>query len=129
MSKIIFTIDKFDCLNQSHFHLIKEMRKLALPDGEIIAVIFDDYSCFVNNRQFPIQDLSHRKNNLEFLVKDFLQCFTNDPSPVILALIDRAKKENKRLIYVGYEDNKSFIGRETLAKANISMRFIKKYAK
>lgn len=129
MSKIIFTIDAFDCLNQSHFHLIKEMRKLALPDGDITAIIFDDYPCFVNNRQFPIQNLSHRKNNLEFLIKDFFPCFSNHPEPAILTLIDKAKAEKKRLIYVGYEDNKSFIGRETLAKANISMRFIKKYAK
>jgi len=124
MKKLVVTIGKFDCLSQKHFHLIREMRKLALPDGEIAVIIFDDYSCFVRDKKFPVQSLEQRKNNLNFLVneKNVFTCFSNDPSDILLSL-----KKADRLLYAGYDDNKEFLGRGALKERNASFRFIKQY--
>ena len=126
MKKLVVTIGRFDCLSQEHFHLIREMRKLALPDGDILVFLFDDYSCFVKDKKFPVQSLEQRGNNLNYLVKNIRFCFSDDPSSTIEAVVKAQKPD--RLLYAGYDDNKEFLGREALKKCNASFRFIKKYA-
>jgi len=127
MDKIAFTYGEFDCLNKHHFHLIKEMRKIILPDVFVNAVIADDYPAFVNNGCFPIQDLQHRINNLSYLCKNIHVSYSANPSAVFQSMIDEAIKKGQKLVYVGYEDNKEFPGRELLKKHNIPVRFIKRY--
>lgn len=126
MKKIAFTYGDFDCLGVADYHLVREMRKLVLPDNEVVAVINDDYASFVNRQCFPIQSLAHRQNNLSYLIKNIITSFAADPSVIFQTLIDNAKKSGDRLIFVGYDDNKAFSGNEVLRKANVPLRFIKK---
>lgn len=129
MSKLAFTYGEFDCINQDHIRLLKEMRKAVLPDGKIFVVIADDYSCFCNRGLFPIQTLEQRINNLKYFARDFQVSYSGDPSNLYLALMAEAKSSGSRVIYVGYEDNKSFPGLYTLQKNKVPVKYIKKYAK
>jgi len=132
MKKLAFTIGDFDCINQDHIHLIKEMRKIAMPDNEVVVVLVDDYASFVNTRKFPIQDIHRRKNNLSFFVKESSIRFSLSPDPgyAIETTIELAKNSGLQPIFVAYDDNKEFTGRDILKKHNVSIRFIKKpYAK
>lgn len=126
MSKIAITYGDFDCLNSSHFHLIKEMRKIVLPNNKVAVVIPDDYPIFVNRGYFPLQKLDHRIRNLSYLVKDIYNNFSTDPSKLFEWHIQEAKKENIRLVYVGYEDEKDFPGKKILQDNKITLRFIKR---
>lgn len=126
MKKLAFTFGDFDCLDQTHLHLIKEMRKIVVPNKEVVVVLLDDYGSFVNTNKFPIQDLYRRANNLSFFVKDIRQCSSPDPSAYFLAIIIKAKEAGLQPIFVIYDDNKDFTGRNTLKDNNVPVRFIKK---
>lgn len=132
MKKIAFTFGDFDCINQDHIHLIKEMRRIVMPSNEVVVVLIDDYASFVLSKKFPIQDLQRRRNNLSFFVKNdsIVPCFGDNPEAIFQAIVDSAKSSGSQLIFVGYDDNKDFAGREFLKQFNIPIRFIKKlYAK
>lgn len=126
MPKVAITYGDFDCLGRDHFHLIKEMRKVVLPDNLLVVVIPDNYPAFVNKGYFPVQSLQHRIDNLSYLVKNVRTSFASDPSMIFEEHIADAKKLGDRLIYVGYDDDKDFPGRQTLSKHNIPIRFIKR---
>ena len=126
MSKIAITYGDFDCLNKLHFHLIKEMRKVSLPDNLIGIVLPDDYPVFVNTGHFPIQKMEHRFNNACYLCKAIHQSFSADPSSIFELLISEAKRLGDKLVYVGYDDEKDFPGKKVLQANNIPMKFIKK---
>jgi len=116
----------FDCINQQHLHLIKEMRKLVIPSNEIAVVLMDDYASFVTARKFPIQDIHRRANNLMFFLKNIKLCFNPDPSLSFGSLIDDAKAKGLQPIFVTYDDDKDFQGRMFLKEHNVPVRFIKK---
>lgn len=126
MKKIAFTLGDFDCINQDHIHLIKEMRKVVMPDNEVAVVLIDDYASFVNSRKFPIQDLARRANNLSFFVKEIMYCYSNDPAGAFQIMLDRIKVAGAQPVFVAYEDDKEFAGREMLKKAGVPVRFIRK---
>lgn len=126
MRKIAITYGDFDCLNDKHFHLIKEMRKISLPDNLIEIIIPSDYPVFVNTGHFPIQNMEHRFNNACYLCKAIHQSFSADPSSIFEHLIANAKKNGDKIIYVGYDDEKEFPGKKVFQTYNIPMRFIKK---
>jgi hypothetical protein len=130
MKKFVFTAGVFDCIGANDFHLIKEMRKIALPDDGVIAsVLFDDYACFVNNRKFPIQMLEHRKHNLSYLINKISISYSHEPDRVFDELIREAKLNKAVPCFVAYDDDKEFVGRYYLRKFNVPVRFIKKYGK
>lgn len=126
MKKLAFTIGDFDCINQDHLHLIKEMRKVVMPDNEVVVVLMDDYASFVNSGRFPIQDLARRKNNLTFFVQNIQECYSEDPSDSFETIVAFAKLNNLQPVFVAYDDDKDFKGRTFLKEHNISIRFIKK---
>lgn len=126
MKKIAFTFGDFDCINQDHIHLIKEMRKIVMPDNEVSVVLIDDYASFVILKKFPIQDLNRRANNLSFFVKDIMYCYADDPSGAFMIMLDRITAAGAQPVYVGYDDNKDFPGRELLKERNVPVRFIRK---
>jgi glycerol-3-phosphate cytidylyltransferase-like family protein len=126
MKKLAFTVGDFDCINQNHLHLINEMRKIVIPDNEVVVVLVDDYASFVNSKRFPIQDYDRRQNNLSFFVKNIVKSIGQDPTGYFKEIIEQAKKNGYQPIFVGYDDNKDFKGREFLSENNISIRFIKK---
>lgn len=126
MSKIVITYGDFDCLNKQHFHLIKEMRKVALPDNLIGIILPDDYPVFVNTGHFPIQNLDHRLNNIGYLCNKVYKCFSADPSKAFENFIAEAKTTGNKLVYLGYDDEKEFPGKKVLQANNIPMKFIKK---
>ena len=127
MAKVAITFGEFDCLNASHFNLIKEMRKISMPDNKLVVVIPDDYVAFASNGFFPIQELEHRMRNIKFLVDKAQVCLSEDPTNMLDFLIDSIKKSGDRPIYVCYEENKNFIGKNAIEKHKIPMRIIKKY--
>lgn len=130
MKKLAFTIGDFDCIGQDHLHLINEMRKIVMPDNEVVVVLLGDYPSFVNNGIFPIQDYSRRANNLAYFVKDIRQCICDSPETAFKNVLDHAKQVGFMPIFVAYDDNKDFKGREFLKKNGVSIRFIKRqYAK
>jgi len=126
--KLAITYGDFDCLNHNHFHLVKEMRKIVLPDNNIGIVLPDDYPVFVNKGRFPIQDLQHRLNNSAYLCKVIHQSMSADPSPIFKKIIEEAISRGDKVIYVGYDDEKDFPGRNIFANYHIPLRFIKHYA-
>lgn len=126
MRKIAFTFGDFDCINRDHLHLIKEMRKIVMPDNEVAVVLVDDYASFVINKKFPIQDLARRSNNLQFFVKEIMYCYSQDPSGSFQIMLDRIKTAGAQPVFVYYDDNKDFVGREFLKLHNVPIRFIKK---
>ena len=129
MKKIAFTFGSFDCLNAEHYHLVKEMRKLVLPFNEIVCVIPDDYSYFMQTKCFPIQTLEHRTENLSYLTKKIIVSRTLDLNLSFRELITAADQAGDKLFYVGYDDNKDFPGREFIKASNIPIKFIKKYGR
>jgi glycerol-3-phosphate cytidylyltransferase-like family protein len=131
MKKLAFTIGDFDCINQDHLHLIKEMRKVVMPDNEVVVVLMDDYTSFVMTKKFPIQDFERRANNLHFFIKDVRGCYCENPEATFAAVLNHAKQVGARPIFVAYDDNKEFKGRDVLKKYNVPIRFIKRpnYAK
>lgn len=128
MKKLAFTIGDFDCINQDHIHLIKEMRKIVMPDNEVVVVLMDDYPSFVVNGKFPIQDLNRRKINVGYFASNIPICYT-DVKLSLESIIEAAKKDGKMPIFVAYDDNKEFEGREFLKKNGVSIRFIKRNVK
>ena len=132
MKKLAFTIGDFDCIGQDHLHLINEMRKIVMPDNEVVVVLLGDYPSFVNNGIFPIQDYHRRANNLAYFVasSNIRQCISDSPETVLGYIINDAKCCGYMPIFVAYDDNKDFKGREFLKKNGVSIRFIKRqYAK
>lgn len=127
MSKIAITYGDFDCFNTDHFFLIKEMRKIVMPDNKLVVIIPDDYPAFFQKEYFPVQDINHRMKNLSFLVSDIRVCLSNDPNSLMFEIISNLKKQGDKVIYVGYDDNKDFPGKESVVKHKIPIRFIKKY--
>ena len=126
MKRIAFTFGDFDCINQDHLHLIKEMRKIVMPDNELAAVLVDDYASFIINKKFPIQDLHRRSNNLSFFIKEIMYCYAQDPSGAFEIMLERIKTAGAQPVFVVFDDNKDFIGREFLKAHNVPIRFIKK---
>lgn len=126
MKKLAFTIGDFDCINQDHLHLINEMRKIVMPDNEVVVVLTDDYPSFVINGKFPIQDLTRRGAILSYFVKDISACLTSDPCNVFDMVIQRCKEIGAMPVFVSYDDNKDFKGKEFLKKNGVSIRFIKR---
>ena len=131
MKKLAFTIGDFDCINQDHLHLIKEMRKIVMPDNKVVVILTDDYGSFVTTKKFPIQDMKRRQENLSYFVKDISWCFGGDSATSFIGMINNAKAEGLTPIFVAYDDNKEFKGRDVLKKYNVPIRFIKRpnYAK
>lgn len=125
MKKVVFTFGDFDCMDYNHYHLIKEMRKICLPDKEVIALVIGDYASFVLNKKFPVQRIDHRKNNLSYFLGSIRDCATDGIAEMSI-LISICKQENSRLIYVGYEDEKDFPGVNILKENGVSLRFIKR---
>lgn len=125
MKKIAFTIGDFDCLNDNHLHLIKEMRKIVMPDNEVVVVLLDDYASFIMNKTFPIQSYDRRENLLSYFAK-CLRCISTSPEKSFQVILDRAKGAGYLPIFVGFDDNKDFAGRDFLKKKGVSLRFIKK---
>jgi len=130
MKKLAFTIGDFDCINQDHLHLIKEMRKVVMPDNEVVVVLMDDYASFVNTKKFPIQDFDRRANNLRFFIKDIRGCYSESPEATFAAVLQHARQHELSPVFVAYDDNKEFKGRGFLRENKVPIRFIKKsYAK
>lgn len=130
MKKLAFTIGDFDCINSNHIHLVKEMRKIVVPDNEVVVVLTDDYTSFVNTGKFPIQDFDRRATNLRFFVQDIRGCYNENPEATFRAVLQHAKILGMSPVFVGYDDNKEFKGRGFLKENNIPIKFIKKnYAK
>lgn len=126
MNKIAFTFGTFDCLNDSHLHLIKEMRKIVVPSKEVIVILVDDYASFVMDRRFPVQDLHRRQNNLSYFVKEIVHCYTEDPTGSFANILERIKAAGASPVFVAYDDNKDFPGRELLKTHGVPIKFIKK---
>ena len=126
MSKSAITYGVFDCLKKEHFHLIKEMRKSVLPGTDVAVVVPDDYACFVNNGYFPVQILDHRYRNASYLCKKVIKSFSEKPDALFEFLFQEAQKEGRRLIYVGYDDEKEFPGKSKLQDLKVPLKFIKR---
>lgn len=125
MKKLAFTIGDFDCINQDHLHLIKEMRKIVMPDNEVVVILTDDYPSFVETGKFPVQDINRRRINLSYFVSNIPICYT-DVKLSLESILKHAKEEGKMPIFVAYDDYKDFKGREILKKNGVSIRFIKR---
>ena len=126
MKKIAFTLGDFDCINKEHLHLLLEMRKVCLPDNEATVILTDDYASFVINGKFPIQEVKHRMNNLNYFCKNIHICVDKNPVYLLSRTIEEIKRVQAKPIFVAYDDNKDFPGREYLKEQNITIKFIRK---
>jgi glycerol-3-phosphate cytidylyltransferase-like family protein len=112
MSKIAITYGDFDCFNTDHFFLIKEMRKIVMPDNKLVVIIPDDYPVFFQKEYFPVQDINHRMKNLSFLVSDIRVCLSNDPSSLMFEIISNLKKQGIKLFMLVMMTTKIFPARK-----------------
>lgn len=102
--KLAITCGTFDCLNPDHFHLIKQMRKNVVPDGNVMVLLLDDYAAFRVENKFPIQSFGHRSNNLNYLVKYVKQIIDVSPMSYLKAVNDLAQNRGDRVFFFAYSD-------------------------
>lgn len=124
--KIVFTVGNFDRLNAGHLHLIKEMRKQAVPGGEIRVFLFSDYSIFLRDKFFPIQDLPQRKSNLEYICKreEIFTVADQNPEAVLRSMLAQyGTGQNTRYVYMAGKGSRA-VDVEVLKNLRISRRII-----
>ena len=123
--KIAFTVGGFDCLGLQHTHLIKEIRKNVLNNGEFHIAVFDDYPFFVRNKYFPLQEQKHRINNLKFLVPEesIYQVLQEDCCSFIDHLRDKSRGAKLSLIVYRGQENIPEV--DYCKKNKIHIKFIK----
>jgi glycerol-3-phosphate cytidylyltransferase-like family protein len=123
MSKNVLIAGGFDCFNTRHLHIIKEAKKLAIPNGRVVVLLFADYTQFVLQKTFPIQSVNNRRRNLEYFIKpeDIIVVDTSDYEH----FLDVALADLHDFIYMHYETDKEFSGRFAFKKNSVPVKFIK----
>lgn len=116
------TVGVFDMLHEGHVNLLKEMQARA---DKVYVIVHDDYSTFLNKGRFPVQELSHRTQNLERLgvATEVIACTVPDPSPVLGRIII-ALQGLGSLVYVRGDDWEDFPGRFLLDRYEIPIELI-----
>lgn len=122
--KLAITCGTFDCLNKDHFHLINQMRKQVVPDGNVMVLLLDDYAVFRNENKFPIQSYQHRENNLNFLVKYVRRIVDVSPAAHLERFVSVSKTRNDRITFFAYSDKDH--GVDMAKKLKIPVKIIKK---
>jgi hypothetical protein len=102
------------------------MRKIVMPDNEVVAVLIDDYPSFVINKSFPTQSFEQRTHNLRYFIEDIRGCYSDNPEIPFVAVLQHAAQIGAQPVFVAYDDNKDFVGREFLKANNVPIRFIKR---
>lgn len=125
--KIAITSGSFDCLGHKEAHLIKEMRKAVLPDGQLCAILFDDYPVFCMTGKFPVQSYHQREKNLRFLVPEITVAHFTPIGSYLSSEILRYKNKKgvERIIYFGFQGQEDFPGVEEVNAYKIPKKFIK----
>jgi len=123
MPKNIIIAGDFDCLTLSQLHLIKEAKKFAIPGGDVVVLLFSDYTKFLIDKTFPVQSLNRRKKNLEYFIKrsNIIIVDTSDYE----AFLDSKLPSLKDFVYMHYESDKDFLGRWKFKKYEMQVKFIK----
>ena len=129
-NKIAITFDSFDVLDRNKKNLIHQMRKVAY-EGKVIVSIFDDFTTYSITGSFPVQELLLRKKNINYFVDSIEEIKDKE---MFLENLEDYLEELKteygmKIVYVGYDDNKDFIGRSIIKKMGIPVKFIKKIQK
>jgi len=123
MPKNILIAGGFDCFSTRHLHIIKEAKKLTIPNGNVYVLLFADYTQFVLNKTFPIQHVNDRKRNLEYFIKPE-NIFVVDTSDYN-NFLDNILASFSDTTYMHYETDKEFSGRDIFRKHSMQIKFIK----
>lgn len=123
MSKNVFIAGAFDCINTNHLHLIKEAKKLTIPNGKVVVLLLADYTSFLVNKVFPVQPMLTRRKNLEYFITpdDILAVDTSDYNK----FLENNLANLEDYIYMHYDTDKEFLGREAMKKKGVTIKFIK----
>ena len=113
--KVALTVGVFDMLHQGHVELFNKMLDLA---DELIVIVHDDYSTFLNKQRFPVQSLDHRLENIEKLLQGkvtVVRTYNSNPAAEIsFVLHQQVQKYNRTVVYVRGDDWKDFPGKNTV---------------
>jgi hypothetical protein len=124
MSKNVLISGSFDIISLTDIHLIREAKKLTLKGGNVFVLLFADYTNFILFRSFPTQATMLRKNNLEYFVNpDNIEIINTSDYK---GLLDKFLPSFQDVVYVHYNTDKEFIGRDIFKKYSIPIKFIKK---
>lgn len=123
MANNVFISGAFDCIGVKHLHLIKEAKKLTIPNGKVVVLLLADYTSFLVNRSFPVQPMLTRRKNLEYFIKpdDILAVDTSNYNK----FLESSLANLEDYIYMHYDTDKEFVGRDAMKKLGVKIRFIK----
>lgn len=125
--KIAITSGIFDCLDVTHFHLIKEMRKAVLPDGHLYVFLYDDYPSFCMNNKFPIQEYLLRYKNLSYLVPTIERVYKFPHNVQLQSFIKKVQSDPSvdRIIYFDFKNTKETPGSIAVKELKVPVKLIK----
>jgi hypothetical protein len=123
--KTIFTIGGFDLLDQKAVYLFKEMRKVAMPNGAVVALIYDDYSIYKLTGKFPSQSSDHRRKNVSYFADRVIDVISSSAIIDIKEFCSREKFDHNKLVFVAFSDNKNFAQRDLIKELDIPVRFVR----
>lgn len=123
MSKNVLIAGDFDCIGSRHLHIIKEAKKMAIPGGRVVVLLYADYTKFLIDKIFPVQPCGMRRKNLEYFIKpeDIIEVDTSDYEQ----FLDKKLPNLSGFIYMHYETDKEFEGRWSFRKHAMPVKFIK----
>lgn len=119
--KIVLTAAIMDLCHRGHINLLKRMREAG---DYVVVVLHDDKSCYQIKGKFPIQDLTHRMNNVRDtgLADDVFSTDSTDPALNFEAVI-QAHPEDE-VVFMRGDDNMEFPGRWLIDQYNIPIEFV-----
>lgn len=123
MAKNVLIAGSFDVISLRDMHLIKEAKKLTLNGGNVFVLLFADYTSFTLFKAFPIQEVKLRRNNLEYFINpDNIEIINTADYK---GFLDKFLLTFKDVVYMHYQSDKDFIGRDVFKKHSIPVKFIK----
>jgi len=121
---IAFCAGVFDMFHAGHRNLIDKMLEIA---DTVTLLIHDDHSTYVNKGKFPVQQCSHRLENIRSteLIRGAYRCLSPDPTVAFKWLWEDLNFKELNCVYVRGDDWQDFPGRKFIEEKNIPIVFVK----
>lgn len=97
-----------------------------MPNKRIVAFVPEDYACFILYNRFPVQSLERRVSCLSYFLENIDTLYSADISERIKSFVEKVRSQGGTPVFVNFDDDKEFPGRDVLREYEVSVRFIKK---
>lgn len=119
---VAITVGCFDIYHKGHDNLIKRMLERA---EKVMILLHDDESIFELKGHFPVQQSTHRSQNINRLINTFsLIVDSPDPSNALRLAIMEFLEPNAKKIYMRGDDMIDFPGKEYLEGVGIPIEYV-----